>query len=331
MAANDQRDAYLSQFGPGGTGIGSGFNNLAALLTKSTGEAGGGQLFKNLIGQNDTEGFQKAMAAVNEELARYAAKTGEATAKESEQAAAIAATKAQLDEKTAAIHEQMQGLDEELKRLDASEAPEKHMGTVEKRARERIAREKEDLQKQLDAAKEAAAAAIEAIKAAGTASSDELKSQGDSVISDLQNGFVKLGDLGVDQIDRVRKLLEEMQRKGYHVPVSYDTPPESGGGGRSPGPQEPQSTTPGYASGTPGLGFVDFGREQLVRLHGPEAVIPMGSARQAAQRWGSSSVATQRGTIQSVTIMQIDKREIGRAVADVLPGELRRLGVRVRA
>jgi hypothetical protein len=28
--------------------------------------------------------------------------------------------------------------------------------------------------------------------------------------------------------------------------------------------------------------------------------------------------------------MQIDKREIGRAIADALPGELRRLGVRVR-
>jgi hypothetical protein len=32
-----------------------------------------------------------------------------------------------------------------------------------------------------------------------------------------------------------------------------------------------------------------------------------------------------------VVILQIDKREIGRAIADVLPGEVRRLGVRVRS
>jgi hypothetical protein len=35
-------------------------------------------------------------------------------------------------------------------------------------------------------------------------------------------------------------------------------------------------------------------------------------------------------SLRTVTILQIDKREIGRAIADVLPGELRRLGVRVR-
>lgn len=35
--------------------------------------------------------------------------------------------------------------------------------------------------------------------------------------------------------------------------------------------------------------------------------------------------------IKAVTILEVDKRELGRAVADVLPGELRRLGVRVLA
>lgn len=35
--------------------------------------------------------------------------------------------------------------------------------------------------------------------------------------------------------------------------------------------------------------------------------------------------------MQAVAIMEVDKRELGRAVADVLPGELKRLGVRVRA
>jgi TP901 family phage tail tape measure protein len=37
------------------------------------------------------------------------------------------------------------------------------------------------------------------------------------------------------------------------------------------------------------------------------------------------------GPMRSTTILEVDKRELGRAVADVLPGELRRLGVRVRA
>jgi hypothetical protein len=41
---------------------------------------------------------------------------------------------------------------------------------------------------------------------------------------------------------------------------------------------------------------------------------------------GGSSAPTQ-----TVVILQIDKREIGRAIADVLPGEVRRLGVRVRS
>jgi TP901 family phage tail tape measure protein len=37
------------------------------------------------------------------------------------------------------------------------------------------------------------------------------------------------------------------------------------------------------------------------------------------------------GVIRSETILEVDKRELGRAVADVLPGELRRLGVKVRS
>ena len=44
-------------------------------------------------------------------------------------------------------------------------------------------------------------------------------------------------------------------------------------------------------------------------------------------RGGSASVSIPT---QAVVILQIDNREIARAVADVLPGEVRRLGVRVR-
>jgi hypothetical protein len=39
-------------------------------------------------------------------------------------------------------------------------------------------------------------------------------------------------------------------------------------------PSEPPDTDPGYASGTPGLGFVSFGTRKPTWLHGDEAVIP---------------------------------------------------------
>ncbi len=90
---------------------------------------------------------------------------------------------------------------------------------------------------------------------------------------------------------------------------------------------------PGFAAGTPGLDFMDFGRESLVRLHGMEAVVAKGDEGAFAAKHGVAGGVgiAGSGSYQSVTILQVDKRELGRAVADALPGELRRLGVRVRS
>jgi hypothetical protein len=198
--------------------------NLAATLTKSTGEAGGGRLFKDFIKANDPQELQEAIAAVNAELERYAQKTAAAKEQEQQQADAIAATKSALDEKTKAIQTQMASLDDELKKLDASEAPEEHMGTVERLARERIAREKDDLQRQLQAAQEAAKAAIEAVGATGEASTTDLKTQGEGVIDGLRDGFLDLGTLTQEQLDAIRQKLAELGRTKINIPVGFELP-----------------------------------------------------------------------------------------------------------
>ncbi len=58
-----------------------------------------------------------------------------------------------------------------------------------------------------------------------------------------------------------------------------------------------------------------------------EGVLSRVGMRELGRLNSGASGGSSRPT---VVIMQIDKREIGRAIADALPGELRRLGVRVR-
>lgn len=53
---------------------------------------------------------------------------------------------------------------------------------------------------------------------------------------------------------------------------------EIGGGG----------DVPGFATGTPGLGFVNFGAGRRVELHGREAVVPEGQAAAFADKFGGS-------------------------------------------
>jgi hypothetical protein len=63
IEGNQRRDKHLLQWGPAGTGPGSGFHNLAAFLTGQTGEAGGGRIFRDF--QSDNEGrFESAQAAI---------------------------------------------------------------------------------------------------------------------------------------------------------------------------------------------------------------------------------------------------------------------------
>jgi TP901 family phage tail tape measure protein len=321
--ANDTRDAFLGQFGGQGTGEGSGFGNLAARLTEATGEAGGGSLFKAFLDAHKAEDVTKAIQNINAALAAYEAKTKSAADAEAAQAAQIDATKAALEEKTKAIHDQMAGLDDELKKLNASEAPEEHMGTVERKARERIAREKEDLQRQLDAAQKAAADAIEAIKAAGTGANDALKTQGQTTIDLLKGGFLDLQGYSRDQIDKIREALLNLGKNipPINIPVNVQMPEGPDGS-----PTIPMPSVPGHAAGgvfsSPHLARIaEGGQAEIV---GSVGFMSRALAGALAMNGGAS------GPIQSVTIMELDKREIGRAIANVLPGELRRLGIRVR-
>jgi hypothetical protein len=62
------RDRFIAQFGPGGTGAGSGFQSLAGMLSEITGEGGGGQLFAALAHSDTMAEFNAAVAAIEETL-----------------------------------------------------------------------------------------------------------------------------------------------------------------------------------------------------------------------------------------------------------------------
>lgn len=190
--ANNDRDAYFQAYADelgkpftGGTDIGSTFNDLAAELTKATGEAGGGTLFKNLLKANDAEELANAIDAVNKKLAEYRAATGDAAAGDQAHSAVIAAKTAELEKQQTAIEDQRKALDTELADISAKEAPEAHMGTREKLARERIAREKADLDAQLAD-----------LQAKFDASVENLKTAAGGIAPAVQPGVDKIGELG---------------------------------------------------------------------------------------------------------------------------------------
>jgi hypothetical protein len=63
IEGNARRDKHLAQWGPAGTGPGSGFHNLAAFLTGQTGEEGGGRIFRDFQSGNKGR-FESAQAAI---------------------------------------------------------------------------------------------------------------------------------------------------------------------------------------------------------------------------------------------------------------------------
>jgi hypothetical protein len=64
IAVNPARDRFLQQFGPSGTGEGSGFHTLAAMLTNLTGEPGGGRLFRQLTTADTMSEFRGASQSI---------------------------------------------------------------------------------------------------------------------------------------------------------------------------------------------------------------------------------------------------------------------------
>jgi phage-related protein len=298
--ANDIRDEYLAQFGGQGTGAGSGFGELAKMLQEATGS---GKLFQDFIKANDPGEISEAIDAVTAALGPYIAQKQKAAEAEAAHAQAVADATAKFEEQKAVLSDQLKSLDTELAALNASEAPEAVMGVIEAQTRARIASEKQALDEQMANLEKSQAETLNALDETAKAAAKSIQDALDAL---------RAPDLTI--------------RIHYELPNPDQMP---GGPGGPEGPPSENRRPPGYASGTPGLGFVDFGRESLVRLHGREAVIP--ESRVAALRDPNRLTGEASRPFQSITIMQIDKREIGRAVADVLPGELRRLGVRVRA
>lgn len=161
------------------------------------------------------------------------------------------------------------------------------------------------------------------------------------------------GDV-IDSIGTIDDAIETLQQNpfdGWHVPdIDFPDPPEwwgqsqggggGGGGGNSGGGGGDGQWSDdararfienngiadigrwdGFATGTPGLGFVDFGDETPVFLHGREAVVPEGQAGAFADRHGSGDdlreeLAALRHTLRRLVADQ--PRATARAIKDAL-------------
>jgi uncharacterized protein with PIN domain len=307
MRTNDSRDQFFSQFGPGGTGIGSGFHNVAADLTAAGHGEGGGQLFQDLITANDSEALEKAIAAVSKALDEYGVKANLAKDREKDLAAALEQTKAQYQDRIDVLQEEMKGLDDELAHWDATEAPEEVMGVIERQARDRIAAQKATVQAALDDQQRALEAALSAVtedaetaaQAAGTAFTDGFHVAEDAAL--------RFGDL-----------LSEMGRQGrFDVVGRVRLMPEVGALGSMPDiPAIPDITA---ASGF--HGWVDRPTHILAGEAGPERV-------DITPRGGSSAVAS--GVVNHYHTWQVlDGDSVRRVVnssefQDAFDGSLRR-------
>lgn len=73
---NPARDQFMLQFGPSGTGPGSGFATLAAALSQITGEPDGSHYFKALIGATTKDQLVKATQDIQALLATYGVQVG---------------------------------------------------------------------------------------------------------------------------------------------------------------------------------------------------------------------------------------------------------------
>jgi hypothetical protein len=222
---NDVRDEFLATFGPGGTGIGSGFSNLAAKLHDELGPAGDA-LFLRLINAKKVEDFNAAMDETNAALDRaFAARP------ENRAAAAGFETIAQLREKADAAvslyeyirdsglysadtvqkawerandaliasgdataiaagkaRQAIDELDSKLKGLYnsiANEAPEEVMGVIESETRAKIAAIEEEKR----AAQQAIDAEVAAREEAGKTSTAQYKADADEAYAYTKEVF----------------------------------------------------------------------------------------------------------------------------------------------
>lgn len=265
-AANNDRDAFIGQWGGQGTGAGSGFMNLQAELTAATGQVqGAGSLFETLIKANDPKEFAQRMQEVVAVIEDYRAKTVLAAGAEKDLADKVAATRTEFLAQSDAIRAQMGTLDTELARLNASEAPEEFMGTVEKNTRARIASQKGMLTAQLDTIQQQQAAALLALE---TTSGDAARGIGDGfglafdgVVEDARITRGKFDEIfgglrySVDVTGKVDWDLPEAPDRIYAGPTRS-----------APGPSDPSAS---YAEGA------YIRRDHVARVHAGELIGPV--------------------------------------------------------
>jgi TP901 family phage tail tape measure protein len=366
---NDIRDAFLLTFGPGGTGAESGFGILAtqlekiqggaaafkALLDAKTPEAFAKAMERvNTILANTPEalaaaaGFQtkaqlEAAAVAAVKLHAYMRDSGLYTAAavqkawEDANAALIAAGHAGAEAASKAS-EEIEKLKGELKSLNesvAAEAPEEVMGVIETQQRARIAAIEEEIkarEEQIEAERVAREEAAAAAAADAKSYSDQRKAEYDSEYAYLSDLF----------------------SRGVKIPAAFvysNSPGSAPSYGSRGGVVTRNGIMPKYmAMGGP-VNWKPKGSDTVPAMLDPTEVVlteghtgNIGSTLRDAMSFvnslkqdmsarvpGFSSGPVTSAARPSITVLQVDKRELGRAVADVLPGELRRLGVRVQA
>src|SRR5690606_27844285 len=258
--ANDIRDEFIAQFGPQGTGVGSGFHNLASRLTEAGHGPGGGELFRRLIKANDPGELREAIDAVVRALAEYEARTQSASQAEAEHQKEIGQT-------TDAYAQQRRELEAQL--ADVNARLDTLSETADTEMRQAVEQQKDAIQRQLQL--------LEA------ASTDALRN--------VAHTAEETVDITLEEALRVRdELAGIFTNRAVTIPVKYELPnkpPDF----RSAMSLPVAPAVPGFARGTPNLEPMDFGRGALAVLHGLESVVPAGKEAEFAARHGGGRTA----------------------------------------
>lgn len=259
------------------------------------------------VGRNNPAEARAAIDAVNQALEEHSRKQQDAGAA----AEATATIQTHAVERVQNAIKELDGQISSLNQSIANEAPEEEMGIIEANTRAQIA-------------------SLEDQRAAATAVLEELSRDAAMSLEDVAKAIDKLPDsialsikvaLGISTAGEA----PEPVSTGGFVTASGIQRFAKGGIAKS---------VIRYATAASLVG--SFGTDTVpARLTPGELVLNAAQQKNLAatileSRAGSMPQST-RDPLQSITILQVDKRELARTVVDVFPGEARRLGVRVRS
>lgn len=142
------------------------------------------------VGQNNADQAVAAIDAIRAALDKQKRSQDDVAASAKSKADAIADAEKKAADAVASVQKQIDDVDKQLADLDASEAVEENMGLVEKQTRERLGRQKEELQQQLEATKANGEAAVQALKDTATEAFDKMAEAVDR-LTDALNGIPK--------------------------------------------------------------------------------------------------------------------------------------------